>query len=124
MVSWNALREGSALDKPELLYGTLDMLVLKALASGALHGYAIARRIQHSSGDVLAVEEGSLYPALHRLERKDLLESEWGVSEANRRAKYYRLTKKGRLELRRSAAEWQRVSDAVAQAMAARPEGA
>jgi len=112
------------LEKPELLHGTLDMLVLKALASGALHGHAIARKIQHSSGDVLAVEEGSLYPALHRLERKDLLEAEWGVSEANRRAKYYRLTKKGRLELRKCAAEWQRVSDAVAQVMAARPEGA
>src|SRR4030095_8634880 len=121
MVSWNALREGSALDKPELLYGTLDMLVLKALASGALHGYAIARRIQHSSGDVLAVEEGSLYPALHRLERKDLLESEWGVSEANRRAKYYRLTKKGRLELRRSAAGGQRGGGAGAPGVAARP---
>jgi transcriptional regulator len=112
------------LEKPELLYGTLDMLVLKAVASGPLHGFAIARRIQQSSGEVLQVEEGSLYPALHRLERKDFLEAEWGVSEANRRAKYYRLTKKGRLELKKSAADWQRISAAVGQAMTARPEGA
>lgn len=116
--------ERKTVEKPELLYGTLDMLVLKALTVGALHGYAIARRIEQSSGDVLDVEEGSLYPALHRLERRDLLESEWGISDANRRAKYYRLTKKGRLELRRSAAEWGRISAAVAQVMDARPGSA
>jgi PadR family transcriptional regulator PadR len=111
-------------EKPELLPGTLEMLVLKALANGALHGYAIARRIQQTSGDVLQVEEGSLYPALHRMERRGLLESEWGVSDANRRAKYYRVTTTGRRELRQSAAAWKRISAAVAQVMEARPEGA
>jgi transcriptional regulator len=111
-------------EKPDLLPGTLEMLVLKALANGALHGYAIVRRIQQTSGDVLQVEEGSLYPALHRMERRGLLESEWGVSDANRRAKYYSLTSAGRRELRHSAAAWQRISAAVAQVMNARPEGA
>jgi PadR family transcriptional regulator PadR len=116
--------EAMTAEKPDLLPGTLEMLVLKALAGGQLHGYAIARRIQQSSGDVLQVEEGSLYPALHRLERKRLLESEWGASESNRRAKYYRLTPAGRRELRRTSAAWQRISEAVAQVMNARPEGA
>jgi transcriptional regulator len=111
-------------EKPELLPGTLDMLVLKALSTGPLHGYAIARRIQQTSGDVLQVEEGSLYPALHRLEHKKLLDSEWGSSESNRRAKYYRLTSTGRRELRHSAAAWQRMSAAVGNVMDARPEGA
>ena len=111
-------------EKPDLLPGTLDMLVLKALAGGALHGYAIARRIQQSSGDVLRVEEGSLYPALHRMERRGWLESDWGASEANRRAKYYRLTTSGRRELRASTDAWRRMAAAVTQVMDARPERA
>jgi transcriptional regulator len=111
-------------DKPDILPGTLDMLVLKALMGGAQHGYAIARRIQQTSGVVLQVEEGSLYPALHRMERRGALTSEWGASESNRRAKFYRLTAAGRRELRASAAAWLRMSGAVTQVMDARPEGA
>jgi PadR family transcriptional regulator PadR len=111
-------------ERTGLLQGTLDMLVLKALSSGPLHGYAVARRIQQHSSDALKVEEGSLYPALHRLERRGFIESEWGVSDANRRAKYYRITAAGKRELKASTAEWKKLSDAIAQILSARPEGA
>jgi transcriptional regulator len=97
-----------------LVQGTLDMLVLKTLAQGAMHGYAIAEFIQETSNNVLRVEEGALYPALHRLEVRGLLASEWGVSENNRRAKYYRLTAAGRKQLAAESEHWSRVTSAIA----------
>jgi PadR family transcriptional regulator, regulatory protein PadR len=101
----------------EMLQGTLDMLILKTLIRGPMHGYAVAEFIQQTSEDVLRVEEGALYPALHRLELRGLLASEWGVSENNRRAKYYRLTAAGRKQLVEDAARWQRMSAAIARIM-------
>jgi PadR family transcriptional regulator PadR len=104
-----------AQDKPgDLVQGTLDMLVLKTLAQGAMHGYAIAEFIQTTSNDVLHVEEGALYPALHRLELRGLLASEWGVSDNNRRAKYYRLTAAGRKQLTAESERWSRMTSAIA----------
>jgi PadR family transcriptional regulator, regulatory protein PadR len=104
-------------DKPvksgDLLQGTLDLLILRTLRTGSLHGYAIAEQIHQRSDDVLRVEEGALYPALHRLELRGLLESEWGVSGNNRRAKYYRLTAAGKRELAVEAELWRRLSAAV-----------
>src|SRR6516225_3887800 len=97
-----------------VLQGTLDMLVLKALARWPLHGYDVEEHILAWSGDVLRVEEGALYPALHRLELRGLLASEWGVSTNNRRAKFYRLTPAGRKHLAAEAAGWERLSSAVA----------
>jgi transcriptional regulator len=102
-----------------VLQGTLDMLVLKALARGPLHGYDVAEHILTWSGDVLRVEEGALYPALHRLELRGLLSSEWGVSTNNRRAKFYRLTAAGRKQLTAEASAWARLSNAVARVMEA-----
>jgi transcriptional regulator len=102
-----------------VLQGTLDMLVLKALARGPLHGYDVAEHILAWSGDVLKVEEGALYPALHRLELRGLLASEWGVSANNRRAKYYRLTSAGKKQLAEESSEWTRLSGAVARVMEA-----
>jgi transcriptional regulator len=96
------------------LYGTLNLLVLRAVAEGPLHGLAILRRIVAGSGDTLSIEEGALYPALHRLERDGLLAAEWGRSENNRRARFYRLTAAGRHELDREAARWRRHTEAVA----------
>jgi len=101
----------------DLLQGTLDMLILKTLARGPLHGYAVAERIHQRSEDVLRVEEGALYPALHRLELRGLLASEWGVSENNRRAKYYRLTAAGRRYLEAESAQWERMVAAIARVM-------
>ena len=100
-----------------LLPGTLDMLVLKSLEGGPRHGYSVARWIQAGSGDVLSVEEGTLYPALHRLARREWVESEWGLSESNRRAKFYRLTTKGRDRLAIAAASWERTSSAISRVM-------
>src|SRR5712691_2468525 len=100
-----------------VLQGTLDMLVLKALARGPLHGYDVAEYILTWSGDVLRVEEGALYPALHRLELRGLLASEWGVSANNRRAKYYALTATGRKRLAEGTEYWRRVSGAVARVL-------
>ena len=100
-----------------LLQGTLDMLILKALARGAMHGYAIAEFIQQSSDDILRVEEGALYPALHRLELRGLLQAEWGLSENNRRAKYYRMTAAGKKHLALEATTWGRLSGAIARVM-------
>src|SRR5215471_16632600 len=97
----------------DLLQGTLDMLILKTLTRGPLHGYAVAESIHLRSEDVLRVEEGALYPALHRLELRGLLASEWGASENNRRAKYYRLTAAGRRYLEAESAHWNRMSAAV-----------
>lgn len=101
----------------DLLQGTLDMLVLKTLALGPLHGYAIARRIQQVSGDVLRVEEGSLYPALYRMEERRWIAASWGTSENNRRAKYYRLTRAGRRELQAATENWAKLAVAVSKVM-------
>ena len=94
----------------ELLQGTLDILILKTLSWGPAHGYGVARSLQRLTDDVLQVEEGTLYPALHRMERKGWLESEWGVSENNRRAKYYRRTRAGRRQLEKETQDWERTA--------------
>jgi len=101
----------------ELLQGTLDLLILKALVQGAMHGYAVAEWIHESSHDVLRVEEGALYPALHRLELKGLLSSDWGTSDNNRRAKYYALTAAGKKQLIQETEYWRRMSGAVARVL-------
>lgn len=101
----------------ELMQGTLDMLILKTLARGPQHGYGIVEHIQSHSEDVLRVEEGALYPALHRLELRGLLAAEWGVSENNRRAKYYRLTAEGRKQLDEETAYWIRMAAAIGRIM-------
>ena len=101
----------------ELIQGTLDMLILKTLLREPLHGYAIAVAIELKSDEVLRIEEGSLYPALHRLELAGLLKSEWRLSETNRRAKYYRLTAAGRKQLTVESAHWTRLVAAVARVM-------
>lgn len=97
----------------EILQGTLDMLILRTLVMGPAHGHTIAQVIEHTSENALEVEQGSLYPALHRLEDRGLLSSEWGVSENNRRAKFYRLTAKGRKELSAAAGRWRRMTRAI-----------
>jgi PadR family transcriptional regulator len=101
----------------DLLQGTLDLLILKALAKGTMHGYGVAEWIHESSEDVLRVEEGALYPALHRLELKGLLSSEWGTSDNNRRAKYYSVTAAGRKRLAEETEYWTRMSGAVARVL-------
>ena len=108
----------------EVLRGTLDMLILKAVSWGAAHGYAVARWIERATDDVLRIEEGSLYPALHRLETRGWIAAEWGTSENNRRAKYYRLTPKGRSQLRLETATWTRFAQAVFAALEAPPQPA
>jgi PadR family transcriptional regulator, regulatory protein PadR len=100
-------------DATELLHGTLDALVLKTLAWGPRHGYAIARWIASTSGDALQIEEGSLYPALYRLERKGWIEAEWGLSETKRRVKLYSLTPEGKARLVLETAQWSRFTEAV-----------
>ena len=99
--------------KTELLQGTLDMLVLKVLEAGALHGFEIAQRIHRLSHQALTVEEGSLYPALYRMEERGWIRAEWGQSDNNRRAKYYELTRAGRRQLERETAGWERLSAAI-----------
>jgi transcriptional regulator len=101
----------------ELVQGTLDMLVLKTLTRGPKHGFGIAQSIQQVSEEVLRVEEGSLYPALHRLELEGVIDSEWGLSDNNRRAKYYRLNAKGRKQLEKEASDWRRLTGAIARVM-------
>jgi transcriptional regulator len=108
---------GAKKDEPAFLPGTLDMLVLKTLSRGAMHGYSIVQFIQEASLDVLRVEEGALYPALHRLEVRGWLRSEWGTSDNNRRAKFYRLTALGRRELDNEAEYWTKVATAVTRVM-------
>lgn len=100
-------------EKSDLLQGTLDLLLLKTLAPGALHGYAIAQRILVTSQEVLQVQQGSLYPALHRLERKKLIQSEWKESDSGRMAKYYSLTASGRKQLNAELAQWKRYTNAI-----------
>jgi PadR family transcriptional regulator, regulatory protein PadR len=110
-------RAAGATGEGELLQGTLDLLILKALAGGAMHGYGVAEWIHESSQDVLRVEEGALYPALHRLALRGLLSAEWGTSENNRRAKYYALTAAGQRELAEETEYWRRMSGAVARVL-------
>ena len=98
---------------PELLHGTLDALVLKTLGGGRRHGYAVARAIEEATDGVVDIEEGSLYPALYRMEKKGWIEAEWGVSELGRRAKFYRLTPRGRRQLTAQTAEWTRFAAAI-----------
>jgi PadR family transcriptional regulator PadR len=108
----------------DLLQGTLDLLVLKSLSTGANHGYGIATRIHQLSEDVLKVEEGSLYPALYRMEEQGLIESEWGLTENNRKAKFYKLTRKGRTAAQAEVDGWLRLSSAVTKVLRAIEQGA
>lgn len=109
-------------NSPDILPGTLDLLILKAVSLGSLHGYGVLLRIQQVSGGAFEVEQGALYPALYRLEERGMLASEWGVSENNRRAKYYRLTRKGERRLREQTDTWNRLAAAMATVLDARPE--
>jgi transcriptional regulator len=106
----------------ELLPGTLDMLILKAVSLKPLHGYGVLLRIRQISGDALEIPQGSLYPALYRLEHQELIAAEWGVSDNNRRAKYYTVTAAGRKRLREEAAGWNRLASAIAAALNTAPE--
>ncbi len=103
--------------RPDLLQGTLDLLILRTLRGGAMHGWSISRRIQQVSDDVLTVQQGSLYPSLHRLERQGWITSEWGASENNRRAKFYSLTKQGEAQLEVETERWQLLSTAVSEVL-------
>ncbi len=105
----------------DVLRGTLDLLILKAVSWGPMHGYGVARWIEGATNDVLQIEEGSLYPALHRLEARDWIDAEWGTSSNNRRAKFYSLTAKGRSQLRVETATWSRFAQAVFAALEAAP---
>ena len=109
-------------DQAPLLPGTLDLLILKAVSLGRLHGYGVLLRIEQISGGALAIQQGALYPALYRLEHQGLIESDWGTSENNRRAKYYRLTAAGRRRLGEETASWHRLVDAIARSLAATPQ--
>jgi len=100
-------------DAGDILQGTLDLLILRTLILGPAHGHTIAHSIERTSENALEVEQGSLYPALHRLEDRELVCSEWGVSDNNRRAKFYRLTAKGRKELRTATSRWRRMTRAI-----------
>jgi transcriptional regulator len=105
-------------DKSDLLQGTLDVLILKTLSAGQMHGWGISQRIQQLSQDVLQVNQGSLYPALYRLENQGWIKAEWGTSENNRRAKFYELTRAGRKQLSEETESWERFSAAVARVLA------
>ena len=107
------------IEKSELLQGTLDLLILKIVALGPIHGYGVSLRIRQISQEVLKVQQGSLYPALHRLEKRGWIESEWGESESGRQAKFYKLSSKGRKQLAREESSWRRLSGAVAQILQA-----
>jgi len=107
----------------DFLKGTLDLMILKTLSWSPSHGYGIARWIEHCTNDVLQVEEGSLYPALHKLEEQGLITAEWGISEHNRRAKFYRLTTAGKKQLVASHDTWARFSDAVFKVLRTAPAG-
>lgn len=105
----------------DILPGTLDLLVLKAISLGDVHGYGVLLRLEQISGGALSIQQGALYPALYRLERRGLIESEWGQSENNRRAKYYRLTRAGRRRLGEEEEGWNRLVDAVSAVLRAKP---
>jgi transcriptional regulator len=100
-------------DQTDVLQGTLDLLILRAIVREPMHGWAIAQRIQQISDDLLRVQQGSLYPALHRLEHQGWIKADWGVSENNRRARFYALTRSGRMQLETEVAKWQRLSAGV-----------
>ena len=104
-------------EKIDLLQGTLDMLVLKTLARGAMHGYEVARWIKQTTDDALHVEEGSLYPALYRMEKRGWIKSDWGTSENNRKAKYYELTEIGRQQLQIEDSMWRQLAEAISKVM-------
>jgi len=104
---------------PELLHGTLETLILKTLAGGRRHGYGIARAIEDATEGIVEIEEGSLYPALYRLERKAWVEAEWGTSELGRRAKFYRITARGRKQLAAQTADWARFAAAISRVLLA-----
>ena len=106
----------------DLLPGTLDVLILKAVSLGKLHGYGVLLRIEQISGGALQIQHGALYPALYRLEHQGLIDSEWGTSDNNRRAKFYRLTPAGRKRLGEETASWQRLAEAIARSLAATPQ--
>ena len=108
----------------DVLQGTLDLLILKAVSLGALHGYGVLLRIQQISGEELVIQQGSLYPALYRLEHKGILTTEWGESENNRRAKYYRLTAAGQDRLEAETEKWKRMSGIIGTILRAKPERA
>jgi PadR family transcriptional regulator PadR len=110
--------------KTELLHGTLDVLILKTLSWGPMHGFGIGRWIEQLSGGELRIEEGSLYPALYRIERKGWIESSWGVSDNQRRAKFYQLTPEGRRQLHSNADTWATFAHAVARVLSARQQPA
>ncbi|HEV2396921.1 MAG TPA: PadR family transcriptional regulator [Candidatus Sulfotelmatobacter sp.] len=112
----------SPLEKTDLLQGTLDLLILKVVALGPIHGYGISQRIHQISKEVLLVQQGSLYPALHRLEKRGWLTAEWGESESGRQAKFYRLSTKGRKQLSAEAATWSRLAEAVQLILEASPQ--
>ena len=105
-----------------LLPGTLDVLILKAVSLGKLHGYGVLLRIEQLSGGALQIQQGALYPALYRLEHQGLISSDWGTSENNRRAKYYRLTPAGRRRLGAETASWNRLAEAIARSLSATPQ--
>jgi PadR family transcriptional regulator, regulatory protein PadR len=109
-------------DQAGLLPGTLDLLILKAVSLGKLHGYGVLLRIEQISGGALHIQQGALYPALYRLEHQGLIDSEWGTSENNRKAKYYRLTTAGRRRLGEETASWNRLVEAIARSLAATPQ--
>ena len=108
-----------AKQKPDLPQGTLDLLVLKALSLGPMHGYGVGQRIQQLADDMLQIEEGTLYPALYRIEQKGWIKSEWGVSENNRRARFYKLTRQGRKQLAAEESQWAHLTAAVAKVLQA-----
>lgn len=113
-----------AQEKPiELLQGTLDLLILKAVSLGPLHGYGVLLRIEQISGEELVIQQGSLYPALYRLEHQGAVASEWGESENNRKAKYYRLTRAGRDRLRQETEKWDRMAGIIGTILRTMPEG-
>ncbi len=109
-------------DRATLLPGTLDLLILKAVSLGDVHGYGVLLRIEQISGGVLEIQQGALYPALYRLEHQGLIESEWGKSDNNRRAKYYRLTPAGRRQLGVEEAGWSRLVEAISTVLRATPQ--
>lgn len=109
-------------DQAAILPGTLDLLILKAVSLGRLHGYGVLLRIGQISAGALEIQQGALYPALYRLEHQGLISSEWGTSDNNRKAKYYRLTTAGRRRLGEETASWNRLADAIAMALSATPQ--
>ena len=114
MSTFDSMPDGSSID---LLQGTLDLLILRTLQGEPMHGWAISDRIQHLSQDILQVGQGSLYPALHRLEHRGWIRAEWGVSELGRRARFYRLTPAGRKQLDVETADWEKMSGAIARVL-------